>query len=139
MFILCREARLAKLNKRGGRRDPRIEAAQLLGKWTSLAQGHVLMGGNCSCGVAGGSLRIEEFEQQILDYLEGKLAASGNAAVTQALRDRAGYERGKAGSLSALLRSITANAGKAEPAQWLPVLDDLNRTLESFEEAHRGT
>lgn len=84
------------------------------------------MGGNCSCGVAGGSLRIEEFEEQILDYLGSK----------HALPERVGYERGKSGSLSALLRSITT---EPESAKWLPVLDDLKRTLESFEEVHRGT
>ena len=119
---------MAKLSKGAKARNVRVEAAQLLGKWTSLAQGHVLMGGNCSCGVGAGSLRIEEFEGQILDYLESKHG--------QALQQRAGYDRGKSGSLSALLRSIAKDA--AEAAEWLPLLDDLNRTLESFEEAHRG-
>ncbi|HYL89627.1 MAG TPA: hypothetical protein VEU32_12790 [Burkholderiales bacterium] len=108
---------MAKLSKRAKARNARIEAAQLLGKWTSLAQGHVLMGGNCSCGLGAGSLRIDEFEQQILDYLDGK----------HALRER--------GSLGELLRSI---AKDAESARWLPLLDDLKRTLESFEEAHKG-
>jgi hypothetical protein len=65
--------------------------------------------------------------------------SSGNAAVAQALRVRAGYERGKDGSLSALLRSITTDAAEAESGQWLLVLDDLARTLQSFDEAHRGT
>ena len=97
------------------------------------------MGGSCSCGVGAGSLRIEEFEQQILDYLEDKVAAGGNAAVTQALRERAGYERGRSGSLAALLASIAKDAAEAQSAGWLPLLDDLNRTLESFEEVHRGT
>jgi hypothetical protein len=129
---------VAKLNKGAKARNPRIEAAQLLGKWTSLAQGHVLMGGNCSCGMGAGSLQIAEFEQQILDYLDGKFAASGNTAVTQLLRERAGYARGKNGSLSALLRSITTDAAEAHAAQWLSLLDDLKRTLESFEEVHRA-
>jgi hypothetical protein len=120
---------VAKSNKRGKPRNVRIEAAQLLGKWTSLARGHVLMGGNCSCGVGAGSLRIEEFEQQILDYLDGK----------HALRGHAGYEPGKSGSLSALLSSIAKDAAQAESARWLSLLDDLDRTLQSFEEAHRGT
>ena len=115
---------MPKLNKQ---RNVRIEAAQLLGKWTSLAQGHVLMGGNCSCGLGAGSLRIEEFEQQILDYLDGK----------HALRGLAGYERGKSGSLSALLRAVAKDAAQAQSAQWLSLLDDLNRTLQSFEEVHR--
>ena len=130
---------MAKLNKSGRTRNVSVEAAQLLGKWTSLAQGHVLMGGNCSCGLGAGSLRIEEFEQQILDYLDGKSTASGNAAVTQLLRERAGYERGKSGSLSALLRAITTDARETQPARWLSLLDDLKRTLESFEEVHRPT
>jgi hypothetical protein len=129
---------VAKLSKGAKARNIRIEAARLLGKWTSLARGHVLMGGNCSCGLGAGSLRIDEFEQQILDYLERKLAASGDAGVTQALRDRAGYERGTSGSLSELLRSI-AKDGETQAAPWLSLLDDLDRTLQSFEEAHRGT
>ena len=54
--------------------DARIEAMQLLGQWTSLGQAHVLLGGGCSCGLAAGSLRLEEFEQQILDFLHGYLA-----------------------------------------------------------------
>lgn len=130
---------MAKLSKGAKARNVRVEAAQLLGKWTSLAQGHVLMGGNCSCGLGAGSLRIDEFEQQILDYLESKLAASGNAVVRQALYERAGYDRGKSGSLSALLRSIAKDVAQADSAQWVSLLDDLNRTLQSFEEAHRGT
>jgi len=130
---------VAKLSKRAKARNARIEAAQLLGKWTSLAQGHVLMGGNCSCGVGGGSLQIAEFEQQILDYLDGKFSGSGNTAVTQLLRERAGYARGKSGSLSALLRSITTDTPQAQAAQWLSLLDDLKRTLESFEAVHRAT
>lgn len=129
---------MAKLSKGAKARNVRVEAAQLLGKWTSLAQGHVLMGGNCSCGLGAGSLRIEEFEQQILDYLESKHAASGNAVIRQALYERAGYERGTSGSLSDLLRSI-AKDGEAEAASWLSLLDDLHRTLLSFEEVHRGT
>jgi len=73
------------------------------------------MGGNCSCGLGAGSVRIDEFEQQILDYLDGK------------------HELPERGSLGKLLRSI---AKDAEAARWLPVLDDLKRTLESFEEVH---
>ena len=95
---------------------------QLLGKWTSLAQGHVLVGGNCSCGLAGGSLPIVEFEQQILDYLDSKHAC----------------ERGSAGNLGALLRSIAAQPASTDSGRWLSLLDDLKRTFESFDEQHRA-
>ena len=115
-------------NKQVAQRNIRFEAAQLLGKWTSLARGHVVMGGNCSCGVGGASVRVEEFEQQILDYLESAFGRGGNAAIGEAIR--------KSGSVGALLRSITADAS-TRSAEWLPVLDAVNRTLESFEQAHR--
>jgi hypothetical protein len=116
-----------KVNKRKHVRDARIEALQLLGKWTSLAQGHVLVGGSCSCGFAGGNLQIVELEQQILDYLDGKYAAGGE-----------GYEPGSSGSLGALLRSIGAQPADTDPGRWLSLLDDLKRTLESFDELHRA-
>src|SRR5262249_40244004 len=101
--------------------DARIEALQLLGKWTSLAQGHVLVGGNCSCGLAGGSLQIADFEQQILDYLDGK-----------------GHKRGSSRSLDALLRAIASQPADTDSGRWLSLLDDLQRTLESFDEQHRA-
>jgi hypothetical protein len=111
---------------------------QLLGKWAKLAQGHVLLGATCSCGIGAGNVRIEEFEQQILDYLDTKYSAAGNAAVAGLLRERAAYRRGQSGSLSALLRSIATEAAKEKHAEWLGLLADLQRTLESFEEVHRG-
>ncbi len=109
---------MRKTRKR--KRDARIEAIQLLGKWTRLAQGHVLIGaGGCSCGLAADSLRIEDFEQQILDYL------------------RAGYrEAGKAERIATLLQSIAQTAG-GDASESLALLADLDRTLESFDELHR--
>jgi hypothetical protein len=103
--------------KRKPARDARIEALQLLGKWTSLGQAHVLLGGSCSCGVAGASLRVEDFEQQILDYLAGK------------------HPIGHSGGVADLLRSIATQA--ASPGPSLALLDDLKRTLDSFDELHR--
>jgi hypothetical protein len=108
-----------KVSKRKPARDARIEALQLLGQWTSLGRAHVLIGGGCSCGIAGASVRVEDFEQQILDYLRGKYA---QAAQWQ--------------SVGALLDSI-AQASAADPAQSLPLLADLKRTLDSFDELHR--
>jgi hypothetical protein len=111
-----------KVNKRQRARDARIEALQLLGKWTRLAQGHVVLGGNCSCGLAGGSLPIVDFEQQILDYLNGKYA----------------YKPGGPGNLGELLRSIAAQPAGTDSVKWLSLLDDLKRTLDSFDEQHRA-
>ena len=112
---------------------------QLLGQWTSLGQAHVLLGGGCSCGLAAaGSLRLEEFEQQILDFLHDKYRTAGNEAVTRLLRERAGYAPAKSGSVAALLRAIAAGPADERAGESLPVLADLKRTLDSFDELHRS-
>jgi len=111
---------------------------QLLGQWTSLGQAHVLLGGGCSCGLAAGSLRLEEFEQQILDFLHDKYRASGSGTVTDLLRERAGYAPAKSGSVAALLRAIAGEPAGERTGEWLPLLADLKRTLDSFDELHRS-
>ena len=106
-----------------------FEATRLLGKWTKLAQGHVMFGSGCSCGVAMG-VRLQDFEQQILDYLHAK---HGAAAV-----ERAGYRQGEAGSVTALLRAIAMQSAVEQPAGQLAMLADLESSIESFDELHRG-
>jgi hypothetical protein len=99
--------------------SPVFEATRLLGKWTKLAQGHVTFGSGCSCG-AGVGMRLQDFEQQILEFLHGRHGDSGHAAITD------------------LLRAIaTQDSGKDESAR-LALLADLARSLDSFEELHRG-
>ena len=94
---------------------------QLLGKWSRLSQGHVVIGGSgCSCGVGGANVRIDDFEQQILDYLRTKYAAV------------------KSDSIASLLREIAAGAAREDAGQMLGLLADLNRTFESFDDLHRA-
>ena len=106
-----------------------VEATRLLGRWTKLAQGHVMFGSGCSCGVGVG-VRLQDFEQQILDHLH---ARHGAAAV-----ERAGYRQGEAGNVAALLRAIATQAAVEQPAGQLALLADLERTIDSFDELHRG-
>ena len=127
MFTLQVIGKVTKVSKRAKARNVRFEAAQLLGKWTRLARGHVVMGGNCSCGLGGASVRVEEFEQQILDYLDSAFGRGGDATIGRTIRE--------AGNVSALLRSITVGA-QPQSAEWLSVLDALDRTIESFEQVH---
>lgn len=128
---------MPKNAKSGAAQNAALEATQLLGKWAKLAQGHVVFGAGCSCGVGPGNLRLQDFEQQILDYLDAKCRAAGDAAVTELLRERAGYRSGESGSVVALLRSIAAQGASDEADKWRPLLSDLRRSLESFEELHR--
>jgi len=95
-----------------------VEAARLLGKWTRLAQGHVMLGAGCSCGVGFANLGLRDFEPQILDYLKTKHGAGGFAGVPD------------------LLRSIVTR--KREEKGDLALLADLERSLDSFDDLHRG-
>jgi hypothetical protein len=95
-----------------------VEAMRLLGKWTKLAQGHVMFGAGCSCGVGFGNLQLKDFEPQILDYLRTKHGVSGFAHIPD------------------LLRTIAKEEEKGDGR--LALLADLSRSLDSFEELHRG-
>ena len=97
-----------------------VEATRLLGKWTRLAQGHVMFGSGCSCGVGVANLRLADFEPQILDYLKTKHGIGGFAGIPELLRSIAKQSEGE------------ENDGK------LALLGDLARSLDSFDELHRG-
>lgn len=111
-----------------------LAAMQLLGKWTRLARGHVSFAMGCSCGAGFGGARVQDFEQDVLDYLHGKYG-SGSAAAAF-LRDRAGYVPGKAGNITELLRALAKEKTASEEQRSL--LSDLERSIDSFDELHRG-
>jgi hypothetical protein len=95
-----------------------VEATRLLGKWTRLAQGHVMFGAGCSCGVGFANLRLADFEPQILDYLKTRHGVTGYSGVAELLRSM-----------------VTRNE---ERGKQLAMLADLERSLDSFDELHRG-
>jgi hypothetical protein len=94
-----------------------VEATRLLGKWMRLAQGHVMFGAGCSCGLGVG-LGLADFEPQILDYLKTKHEVGGFSTVPD------------------LLRAIVKEAGGNK--EQVALLADLSRSLDSFDELHRG-
>src|ERR1700693_2901439 len=106
--------------KSAGTLSAPFEATRLLGKWTKLAQGHVMFGSGCSCGVGFAHLRLADFEPQILEYLETKHGVSGFAGVHD------------------LLRSIVKQSEGEKHGEQLALLADLERSLDSFDELHRG-
>lgn len=111
-----------------------LAAMQLLGRWTRLAQGHVSFGMGCSCGAGFGGARVQDFEQDVLDYLHGKFGAASAAAAF--LRDRAGYVPGKSGNIAELLRALAKE--RTASAEQQALLSDLERSIDSFDELHRG-
>ena len=105
---------------RKSRRQPSAPSAsvlalRLLGQWTRIAQGHVALATGCSCGVGVSSLRVRDFEEQILEYLQGRHGT-----------------KAEAGSVSDLLRVLA----KSQEGETLALLADLERTIDSFEQQH---
>jgi hypothetical protein len=94
-----------------------VEATRLLGRWTKLAQGHVMFGAGCSCGLGFAGMRLADFEPQILDFLRSRHGAGG------------------ATSIPHLLRGIVTR-GQEESGD-LALLADLERSIDSFDELHR--
>lgn len=94
-----------------------VRAMQLLGNWNRIAHGHVALTAGCSCGVGVSNLRVQDFEQDILDFLRSKHAAAQAA-----------------GSIADLLSDIVRSGRRGAE----PLLTDLARSLESFEAQHSG-
>ena len=119
-------------------RSPAFEATRLLGKWTRASSGHVSLGARCSCGFmpTAGNIQLQDFEIQILDYLFAKHGTADPRVM--ALRERAGYRPGETGSITGLLRAIATESPGHTAEFELAMLSDLNRSIESFEELHRG-
>ena len=93
-------------------KQPSVEAVRLLGKWQRVSGGHVAFGAGCSCGAAAISVRVQDYEQDILAFLRKKHGV-------------------QAASIAELLKSMARSGARV-------VLEDLERSLDSFESAHRG-
>jgi hypothetical protein len=117
-----------------------IQAMQLLGRWTRLAQGHIAFGGGCNCCGDFGNLQVKDMEQHILDYLDTKYRAAEVEGVGKLLADRAGYKSGESGSIAELLRAVAGQADMPlSPEQQLSLLADLERSIDSLDETMRGS
>jgi hypothetical protein len=113
-----------------------VRAAQLSVLWSQLAMRHVALGGACACGSGGVSLRLDDFELDIVGYLEDKGLRCGIAAVVdfcQTLADAATRSQ----PLRELLDDCEGGRVPAEVCAWL--LPQLERTLNSFAELHGGS
>ena len=109
------------------------KAGALLDLWSQLSAHHVVLGSGCACGVGGVSLRLEDFELDIVGYLEDAGLRCEVAAVV-------GFFQGLQASppreqpLLALLHDAQQERLPGEVAAWL--LPRLERTLRSFAELH---
>ncbi len=114
-----------------------LRAIQLLGKWTRAARGHVPLNGYaCACSLGVGSISVLDFEQDLIDYLYGK---HGNALDIKSWFENAGYRESNpsGGTLSSLLQALAHSQLDAHRVTLVtPVLNDLEKTMDSFSAAH---
>jgi hypothetical protein len=116
--------------------DPSVEHAErLLDLWSALALRHVALGGACGCGAGGVSLRLEDFELDIVDYLQDGGERHEEAEVATWFQARQGMELGRQ-PLRDLLAAVLADEVPGPAARWF--LPRLERTLRSFAELHGG-
>ncbi len=98
-----------------------LRAIQLLGKWTRLSQGHIALGAGCLCGASFGSLQPLDYDQQIVEFLLGK---------------HPGFASTNATRLDRLLGAIAKGGTGCTQQACAALLDDVERSIESFGELH---
>jgi hypothetical protein len=96
---------------------------QLLGRWTRLSQGHIVLGAGCLCGASFGALQPAEYDEQIVAFLVGRHPAIN--AIDHARLDR-------------LLAAVARGSASLTPPQVEALLGDIERSLDSFDAVHRA-
>jgi nucleoid-associated protein YejK len=115
------------------------EARRLLEVWDRLGRAHMMIGAGCSCGIGGIVVALEDFEQDIADYLQAEAERLKRPDVLQYLNEQA--REGELWSISKLLAGLTqpTESGFYEPGANTFLLERLARTLQSFEKLHGST
>ena len=117
---------------------PAAEARRLRGMWANLSRQHVSMAGSCACGAGGVTLRLEDFEQDIADYLLGEAERNNREEVISFLQAHAFIAAAQLWSLSRLLNALADEHGTDRPPPDVSagLLLRLGRTLGSFAKLH---
>ncbi|MCD2341134.1 hypothetical protein LRH25_12350 [Ideonella azotifigens] len=115
-------------------------AEHLLDLWSSLSMLHVALGAGCGCGIGGISLRLDDFELDIVDYLGDTGVRSGVPEVAaffveQQQRAQEGSAMGtRAQPLRHLLDQARRERLPLAVTEWL--LPKVEKTLRSYAELH---
>ncbi|WP_213955931.1 hypothetical protein [Variovorax sp. dw_954] len=108
-------------------------ADAMLSLWSSLSMRHIALGSACACGTGGVSLRLDDFELDIVGYLEDAGLRSGLEEVVgffNALQQASQ----QAQPLRRLLEDAMEERLPEAVGEWL--LPKVERTLRSFAELH---
>lgn len=113
--------------------DRTASADALLDMWSRLSMQHVALGAACGCGVGGLSLRLDDFELDIVGYLEDAALRSGIDEVSTFF-DEMSRRPARERPLVSLLEDSRRNELPDTVVEWL--LPKVERTLRSFAELH---
>ncbi|WP_420227398.1 hypothetical protein [Pigmentiphaga litoralis] len=119
-------------------RDPGERTRVLLRMWEDLARQHVSMGGGCACGIGGVTVRLQDFEHDIADYLVAEAERLKQADVLALLSQHVRFDPPGEDEIVKVLRAM-ADTDSPPPlavVEWL--LQRLERTLNSFAKLHGG-
>jgi hypothetical protein len=116
--------------------DGTLEARRLLDAWDRLGRAHMMIGAGCSCGIGGVAIALEDFEQDIADYLQAEAERLDRHDVLKYLQEQA--REGELWSISRLLAAIAqpTDLQAYESGVSTFLLERLSRTLQSFEKLH---
>lgn len=109
-----------------------LEARRLLETWERLGRAHMIIGSGCSCGIGGVVVALEDFEQDIAEYLQAEADRLDRHDALKVLEEQA--RQGDQWSISKLLGSL-AQLGD-NPGAGTFLVECLARTLDSFEKLH---
>lgn len=111
-----------------------LRAIALMAEWRRVTAAHMALGGglSCACGSAFDGIGVADLEQDLVDYVCDKHAASPMvAAFTHAAR----AEGRTKGDLAALLRALAQ--ADSPPADALAILQDLERAISGLANSRR--
>ena len=113
-----------------------LQAQRLLETWDRLGRAHMMIGAGCSCGIGGVVVALEDFEQDIADYLQAEAERLERRDVLTYLAEQA--REGELWSISRLLIGLAqpTGSGSREADAGCFLLERLARTLNSFEQLH---
>jgi hypothetical protein len=115
-------------------------AEHLLDLWSSLSMQHVALGAGCACGMGGISLRLDDFELDIVDYLAdagvrcGVPAVAAHFAAVQQRAEEGSSMGARAQPLRRLLDEVRSGLLPPDVAEWL--VPKVEHTLRSYAELH---
>jgi hypothetical protein len=108
-----------------------LQAAKLAHLWNRLSAQHIALG--CSCLMGGVSVRLEDFELDIADWLWAESERLGQPAVAAFLLAPGPIEK-QDKAVRLILERLEAGEATQEVADWL--LTRMTKSIESYAKLH---